>query len=92
MWSRRALFQIHLWTGIGVGLYMLMISITGSADRVSSRDHQAGLDAVTVVTPSGPADDRGTADRGGQESLPAVREFPASPSRRIQSRAAVVCA
>ena len=31
VWTRRALFQIHLWTGIGVGLYMLMISITGSA-------------------------------------------------------------
>jgi uncharacterized iron-regulated membrane protein len=28
---RRALFQIHLWTGIGVGLYMLVISISGSA-------------------------------------------------------------
>ena len=31
VWTRRALFQIHLWTGIGVGLYMLMISVTGSA-------------------------------------------------------------
>ena len=27
---RRALFQIHLWTGIGIGLYILMISVTGS--------------------------------------------------------------
>ena len=31
VWLRRALFQIHLWTGIGTGLYVLMISITGSA-------------------------------------------------------------
>jgi uncharacterized iron-regulated membrane protein len=30
VWLRRALFQIHLWTGIGVGLYVLMISVTGS--------------------------------------------------------------
>jgi uncharacterized iron-regulated membrane protein len=30
MWWRRALFQVHLWSGIGVGLYILMISITGS--------------------------------------------------------------
>src|SRR5947209_5797570 len=30
MWLRRALFQVHLWTGIGVGLYILMISVTGS--------------------------------------------------------------
>jgi uncharacterized iron-regulated membrane protein len=31
IWMRRALFQVHLWTGIGVGLYVLMISLTGSA-------------------------------------------------------------
>ena len=30
MWLRRALFQVHLWSGIGVGLYVLMISVTGS--------------------------------------------------------------
>lgn len=28
---RRLLFQIHLWMGIGFGLYILMISISGSA-------------------------------------------------------------
>jgi uncharacterized iron-regulated membrane protein len=28
---RRVLFQIHLWLGIGVGLYILMISVSGSA-------------------------------------------------------------
>ncbi len=30
IWLRRALFQLHLWSGIGVGLYILMISVTGS--------------------------------------------------------------
>lgn len=28
---RKALFQIHLWTGIGLGLYVLLMSVTGSA-------------------------------------------------------------
>ena len=28
---RRALFQIHLWTGVAVGVYMVFISLTGSA-------------------------------------------------------------
>jgi uncharacterized iron-regulated membrane protein len=28
---RKVLFQVHLWMGIGVGLYVLLISITGSA-------------------------------------------------------------
>ena len=30
MTIRRALFHVHLWTGIGIGLYILMISVTGS--------------------------------------------------------------
>lgn len=29
--ARRLFFQVHLWTGIGVGLYVLAISISGSA-------------------------------------------------------------
>ena len=28
---RRALFQVHLWTGVAVGVYMIFISVTGSA-------------------------------------------------------------
>jgi uncharacterized iron-regulated membrane protein len=29
-WLRKALFQVHLWSGIAVGLYILLISVTGS--------------------------------------------------------------
>ena len=31
IWLRRALFQVHLWTGIGLGLYVVILSVTGSA-------------------------------------------------------------
>jgi len=31
VWLRRALFQIHLWTGIGVGLYIFAVCVSGSA-------------------------------------------------------------
>ena len=31
IWLRRALFQIHLWTGIALGIYVVVISISGSA-------------------------------------------------------------
>ena len=31
LWVRRALFQVHLWVGIGIGLYILLISLSGSA-------------------------------------------------------------
>lgn len=30
-WLRRFLFQIHLWSGIGFGLYVLVIGLSGSA-------------------------------------------------------------
>src|SRR5216110_53667 len=29
-WLRKATFQLHLWSGIGIGLYVLVISVTGS--------------------------------------------------------------
>src|SRR3954469_21260714 len=28
---RRAMFQVHLWTGVAVGVYIIFISVTGSA-------------------------------------------------------------
>lgn len=31
LWFRRALFQVHLWIGISIGLYVTVISISGSA-------------------------------------------------------------
>ena len=30
VWLRRATFQIHLWTGLAIGLYVVVLSITGS--------------------------------------------------------------
>lgn len=31
VWLRRWLFQVHLWTGLALGLYIVMLSATGSA-------------------------------------------------------------
>ena len=31
VWLRRALLQVHLWTGVAVGLYVVAISVSGSA-------------------------------------------------------------
>jgi uncharacterized iron-regulated membrane protein len=31
VWLRKALFQVHLWTGIGLGLYVVLMSVSGSA-------------------------------------------------------------
>jgi uncharacterized iron-regulated membrane protein len=30
VWLRKAIFQLHLWSGIAIGLYVLMVSVTGS--------------------------------------------------------------
>jgi uncharacterized iron-regulated membrane protein len=30
IWLRRAAFQIHLWIGLAIGLYIVMLSVTGS--------------------------------------------------------------
>jgi len=30
VWLRRALFQVHLWTGLALGLYIVVLSVTGS--------------------------------------------------------------
>src|SRR5262245_48114218 len=31
VWLRKALFQVHLWTGIGVSIYIVVVCVTGSA-------------------------------------------------------------
>lgn len=31
LWARKAFFQIHLWTGVAIALYVLVISVSGSA-------------------------------------------------------------
>jgi uncharacterized iron-regulated membrane protein len=54
LWLRRALFQVHLWSGIGVGLYILFISVTGSILVFSNELYMAATPAPVIVTPSGP--------------------------------------
>ena len=53
IWARRALFQVHLWTGIGVGLYVLVISVTGSA-IVFRREIARLAWSAPFVVPTGP--------------------------------------
>src|SRR5436190_21496039 len=53
VWVRKALFQVHLWVGIGVGLYILAISLSGSA-IVFRREIARALWQRPTVTPSGP--------------------------------------
>src|SRR5262249_18548658 len=54
VWLRKAIFQIHLWSGIGVGLYVLMISVTGSIVVYSNELYRAATPDPVNVSPSGP--------------------------------------
>jgi uncharacterized iron-regulated membrane protein len=60
VWLRRALFQIHLWTGIGTGLYVVLISVTGSAIVFRNEIYKnagSGARIVQVRGPKLPAED-----------------------------------
>lgn len=54
LWLRKALFQIHLWTGIGVGLYVVAISISGSAIVFRNEIYKNASSGPTLVPISGP--------------------------------------
>ena len=53
VWARRALFQIHLWAGIGVGIYLLLISVTGSLLVFRVELHNMFSRPPVTVTPVG---------------------------------------
>ena len=50
VWLRRAIFQVHLWAGIGLGLYVFFISVTGSV--LVYRNELYVAVTPDVVTPS----------------------------------------
>jgi uncharacterized iron-regulated membrane protein len=53
LWLRKALFQVHLWTGIGVGLYLLMICVTGSVLVYRTEIMRAIATKPIIAVPSG---------------------------------------
>jgi uncharacterized iron-regulated membrane protein len=70
VWLRRALFQIHLWTGIGAGLYVLAISVSGSAIVFRNEIYGAAPTGPRTVAISG-------ARLNGQEMREAIkRAYP----------------
>src|SRR3954447_17824097 len=54
LWLRKALFQVHLWSGIAVGLYILMISLTGSVLVYSNELYRAATAKPIISRASGP--------------------------------------
>lgn len=54
VWLRRAVFQVHLWCGIGIGVYVFVVSLTGSIVVYRNELYAAAERAPIVLTPSGP--------------------------------------
>lgn len=53
VWARKAIFQIHLWTGIAIGLYVFVISVTGSILVYSGDLYQWATPPPLAIVPSG---------------------------------------
>jgi len=81
VWLRKATFQVHLWSGIGFGLYILVASVTGSVVVYSNELYRAATRPPIVVTPSG--------SRLTDEGLKAVatRAYPEYAVTRIADAA-----
>ncbi len=54
IWLRRALFQMHLWSGIFFGVYILMMSVTGSVLVYSNELFNAATPDPILATSSAP--------------------------------------
>jgi len=52
-WLRRALFQVHLWIGIGLGLYVLAICLSGSAIVLRREMDKTFCPRIVMVAPAG---------------------------------------
>jgi uncharacterized iron-regulated membrane protein len=52
-WLRKAIFQLHLWSGIGIGLYVLLVSLTGSVLVYRNELYTAATRDPIIVTQRG---------------------------------------
>jgi|ERR1700733_9608508 uncharacterized iron-regulated membrane protein len=53
VWLRRALFQVHLWLGLAIGLYIFVVSLSGSLIVFRRELDRALCPPTLVITPSG---------------------------------------
>jgi uncharacterized iron-regulated membrane protein len=53
IWLRKATFQLHLWCGIALGLYVLLISVTGSVLVYRNELYRVATPEPIVVIASG---------------------------------------
>jgi uncharacterized iron-regulated membrane protein len=54
IWLRRAIFQVHLWSGIALGFYVVMISVTGSVLVYQNELNRAATPKPIISKGTGP--------------------------------------
>ncbi len=54
VWLRKVLFQVHMWSGVAVGLYILMLSVTGSVLVYSNELYRAATPEPIISKGSEP--------------------------------------
>jgi uncharacterized iron-regulated membrane protein len=69
---RKALFQVHLWTGVGIGLYVFVVCVTGAA-LVFRIDMQRALHPDLFTPAAGPPADAATILESVKETFPRHR-------------------
>jgi uncharacterized iron-regulated membrane protein len=70
LWLRKALFQIHLWTGIAIGLYVVVSSVSGSAIVFRNELYKSLWPGPKIVAISGPRLSRDGLKRAVRQAWP----------------------
>jgi uncharacterized iron-regulated membrane protein len=91
VWVRKALFQIHLWTGIGAGIYVLLISVSGSAIVFRNDIYRANDSPIIHVEAVGTRMSSDEIGKAAEREFPGyeviqVYEFEDDPTRAAEVR------
>jgi uncharacterized iron-regulated membrane protein len=70
VWLRRAIFQVHLWTGMALGLYVVVLSLTGSL-----LVYRLDIDRL-LASPRATLDEQATPMTSDQIRAAAERAYP----------------
>ena len=73
LWLRKSVFQIHRWTGIGAGLYILLMSSSGSLIVYRDELTLAFSRAPVIVTSQGPRMTLDELRQAAQRHLPGIQ-------------------
>jgi len=70
---RRALFQVHVWSGIAAGLYVLMMSVTGSVLVYANELYELATPQPILSKASGPRQTDDQLAQAARDLYPAYR-------------------